>query len=293
MTLTQFRRFTPDALLSHASIASDEALALASSPGGCEGNRYPVFVELGEAEVAACGYTRGSHLSVEFILPGKPGRWRAAGEVTMVVDQPRPDAPLGVGVELLGLSLTGEPAAAAAEEAPVEEPEVVVEAFDASTLSIELTEVAGMLADLLGRDVTGEESEALTTKITAHDVAAAFRDDSGLAAFMIVFDKAGAARIGGSLTMLPADGINADVEKPDALEGEALENAGEVLNIMSALFHEAGAQHVVLAETVTGEELPEACDGELQAIVDAPTWSLSMKLEIEEYGPAEVLLLAK
>jgi len=288
-------------LLTHSMIPSEEALALASSPGGCEGNRYPLFVELDASALSGAGYVRGGHMQVEFILPGKPGRWRAAGEIAMLVEQARPDAPLGLGLELLGLTLTGETseagALAAGEASAVTDAESVTAApepaFDASTMEVEIDEVAGMLADLLGRDVVADESEALVQKIGGEDLIAGFRDDSGVALFLIVLDKSGAARIGGSLTMLPPEGVNKDAKTRGPLEGEACENAGEVLNIMSALFHEAGAPHVALAETITGKELPESADGEFQALLDAPTWRLSLVLDIEEYGPAEVLLVAK
>jgi hypothetical protein len=72
-----------------------------------------------------------------------------------------------------------------------------------------------------------------------------------------------------------------------------MENAKEVLNIMSALFHEAESPHVVLAETVLGADLADAAGGELQALLDNKVWSLSLKIDIEDYGMAEVFLAAK
>lgn len=301
--MTNFRRLGGTALLAHSGIASEEALQIASSPGGCEGNRYPIFVELEAAIVSENGYTCGGHMVVEFILPGKPGRWRAAGEITLLVNETRPDAPMGLGLELLGLALTGDMGAAAATSTEAQTGGVATEeptgevsskpAFDATDLAIDIDEVAGMLADLLGRDVAGAESEKLQKKIADEDIIAGFRNDEGAAVFLIAFDKRGAARIGGSLTMLPAESVDKDSKGKGPLEGEPLENAGEVLNIMSALFHEAGSPHVVLAETITGKELEDACEGEFQAIIQKPTWSLSLVLDIEEYGPAEVLLLGK
>lgn len=323
----------------------DEALALATVPGGCAGNRYPVFVEI-PGDVAA-GFARGSHCAVEFMLPGKPGRWRATGEVVCSLSAPTAEAPSGLGLELLGLALTGDAFAGAATEteastdapteasveasteAPAEAsgeapPEAQAEAaeaqaeapteaaaeapdaataeaeaaqeepdFDASALEISLEEVASMLGDLLGREVVPRESDKLTGGFEAHDVIASYRDDDGDTIFCIAFDKPGAARIGGALTMMGVEGINEVIEADEALGGEPHENALEVLNIMSALFHEADSPHVVLAETVTGADLPDAVEGRIQAVLDAKAWSLCLAVDIEDYGPAEVYLVAK
>ena len=66
------------------------------------------------------------------------------------------------------------------------------------------------------------------------------------ARFAIVLDKDATARVGGALTMMPPDGIAKEAEGTQPLEGEPLQNATEVMNIMAALFHEAGAPHIVV-----------------------------------------------
>lgn len=312
MVATAFKLIQRAAVLKADPLASDQALALASAPGGCAGNRYPLFIELENV----AGFQPGGFCSVEFILPGKPGRWRASGEILAAVDGQHSSGsakvPSGLGIELLGLALTGEsfvqsnesaqaspplaetvPPSKAAVSAPAVDEHEALFSFDASEMTIEVTDVVAMLRDLLGRDVKGQTSSVLVDKIAPNDVVASYRDDHGDVVFAIAFDKAGAARIGSALTMLPENGLEAIIEASGALGGEPLDNAKEVLNIMSALFHEADAPHVVLAETVTGKALAETPGGPIQAVFDNQVWSLSLSVDIEDYGKAEIYLVAK
>ena len=298
MVAIGFRRIQSAAVLKADPLASDQALALASAPGGCPGNRYPIFVELEASTVA--GFQRGGFCAVEFILPGKPGRWRATGEIVAAVGTQKSQGsvvvPAGLGLELLGLALTSEVLVAPEPTALVSEPAPPVESaadpqepepeFDASQMVIEISDAVAMLRDLLGRDVEGQASSVLADKIGPHDVVACYCDDDGEVIFAIAFDKACAARIGGALTMLPVDSLDDAIKGKGALTGEPMENAKEVLNIMSALFHEAESPHVVLAETVLGADLADAAGGELQALLDNKVWSLSLKIDIEDYGMA-------
>ena len=288
MAQRTFRHLPPDVLLIVEPVEADAAAAVATAPGGVDGSRFPVFVDLS----ARPGVTLqdGGHACLEFILPGRPGRWRAAGQVARSVPEGVGGVPRGVCLELLGLTLTGETSA---------EPDMVEAAddeaapgFDPLAMELEAADVTGMLSDLLGREVKAVEGPAIGGEIPGDAVVAAYRDDDGVARFAIALDKPAAARVGGALTMLPPQGIAEFVNGRAPLEGEPLENAAEVLNIMSALFHEAGAPHVVLAETQTEDELRAGGEPELVALLDDAIWSLAVGLDVEEYGAGEVLLLA-
>jgi hypothetical protein len=300
MAARDYRHLSSSALLVTEEVSSAEALAIASMPGGCEVSRFPLFVEM-DATI-----TRGAFARFEFVLPGKPGRWLAAGEVMGTVEGTVGDTPKGLCVELIGLTLTTEAPAPVSDESqansPVEssvgpsestaEPaaEIGVKDYDPSELELDEEEVCGMLADLLGREVEATDKCKLPAKMKGNALVAIFRDDANRAAFAIAFDKGGAVRIGGALTMLPEVSMSADAKSKGMIEGEPLENVSEVLNIMSALFHEAGTPHVVLAEVINGAEMREHNDGELVALFDAPRWSLAHGLEIEDYGSGEVYL---
>ena len=292
MTVREYRHLSSATLLVSEEVTSAEALALASMPGGCEGSRYPLFVEIDKAIV------KGGYARIEFILPGKPGRWLAAGEVTGVIPEARTGLPKGVCLELVGLTLTRDHAVVDSTVGAQPEPGaplafVPVVAFDPSGIGMEEDDVCGMLADLMGREVDATTECTLPGKLKDNAIVAVFRDDQGGAAFAVTFDKAGAARVGGALTMLPEAAMSSEAKSKGMLSGEPLENVSEVLNIMSALFHEAGTPHVVLAEVLNGVDMRSLNDGELVALFDEPRWSLAHGFEIEDYGKGEVYISAR
>ena len=300
MPTITFKRIDAGSVLQTEALPVADALAVAAEPGGCGGNRYPLFLEVDGA--VAASHEPGSYCEVIFVLPGRPGRWRASGEVVASVAEPIDAAPTGIGIELLGLALTSEASAPADAEPSAAESEASIaagdadsdqEGFDATTLEITDLDVAGMLRDLLGRKVEVQPSTKLTKGFSDYDLIGSFYADNGETVYLIGFDKAGAARIGGALTMIGPETLDGAITSKSPLEGDSVENAKEVLNIMSALFHEGGSPHVVLGETVNGEDLATAKDGQLQAVLDEMVWALGLQADIEEYGVAEVLLVAK
>ena len=289
MVQRNFKHLSPDVLLSVESVEAGQATAVATAPGGCEGGGYPLFVDLSQRPEVEL--ETGAHACLEFILPGRPGRWRAAGQVALALPSGGPGLPRGLCLELLGLTLTQDaPAAKVALAAEAEAEEIV--GFDPREMEIEDADVCGMLSDLLGRDVGSKSAGDLGSEIPDDAIVAYYRNDEGEARFAIVLDKPAAARVGGALTMMPPEGIDQDAKGRAPLDGEPLENATEVLNIMSALFHEAGAPHIVLAETMTHAEVRAGGDEALCALLDGATWSLAVGMDIEEYGEGATLLLA-
>lgn len=242
---------------------------------------------------------KGTYARIEFILPGKPGRWLAAGEVTFAIEEPTSEIPKGVCLELLGLTLTTVVGPTQSEETAagvvpeLDDQGEPAEAYDPKDLKMDEQDVCGMLSDLMGRNVDAVGDSKLPDQLKGNAVVAVFRDDAGKASFTITFDKGGAARVGGALTMVPEAKVNKEAKNKVMLEGEPLENISEVLNIMSALFHEAGTPHVVLAEVINGIDMREHNDGELVALFDEPRWSLGHSLDIEDYGPGEVYIGAR
>ncbi|MDF1800263.1 MAG: hypothetical protein P1V81_13870 [Planctomycetota bacterium] len=293
MTTRNFKRLTEDALLAVAVVDAAEASAVATAPGGCEGVRYPLFLTLEAA--AQAELETGSHACIEFILPGRPGRWRAAGEVTLALPQGGGGMPPGVCLELLGLALIQDPAMAVdvTEDSELEDTSGgAPDGFDPRGIKLQGLDITGMLSDLLGRDVKAIAEPKIAREIPDLSVVAIYRDDAGEPRFAIVLDKPATARIGGALTMLPPEACTHDASGRAELAGEPLENATEVLNIMSALFHEAGSPHISLGETLGLARVRELEDEKLTAILERPCWSLGVGLDIEEYGPGELLLLA-
>ena len=321
MAAKKIRHLASSTLLVTEEVSAAEALALASMPGACEADRYAVFVEMEET------YAKGSYARIEFILPGKPGRWAAAGEVTCEVKAPIDGVPKGICMELLGLTLTtGQVEASpepetvladvastrdgAAEHADDTEGDWATDSSKASApdsetddpdlgepkaatdIKITSDDVCGMLGDLLGREVKQTKGCKLPGKIEDSAVVAIFRDDKGKANYAITLDKGGATRIGGALTMLPEAAMNNEAESESMLMGDPLENVSEVLSIMSSLFQESHPTPIVLAEVIHGAELREYNDGEFVEMMDNPSWSLAYGMEIEDCGKAEIYLAA-
>ncbi|MFT5080185.1 MAG: hypothetical protein ACI9C2_000359 [Gammaproteobacteria bacterium] len=293
MTVQDYKQLVSSALLLSEEVTSAEALALASMPGACEADRYRIFVEMEET------FTKGSFARIEFVLPGKPGRWCAAGEVIYEVKLPAVGVPKGVCLELFGLNLTAPESPVADEGAPeMQEGEQgpaleSAGAFDPTNLSLDSEDVCSMLRDLMGRELEVGGECVLPAGLKDNAVIAIFRNDAGESIFTITFDKGGATRVGGALTMLPEDLMNGKAKSKDPLEGEPLENVSEVLNIMSALFHEAGSPHLVLAEVIQGAEMREYNGGEFVALFDEPRWSIAHGFTVEDYGVGQVYIAAR
>ena len=154
MVQRNFRHLTPDVLLTVEPIEADAVAAVATSPGGCDGARYPLFVDLSERPELEL--STGDHALLEFILPGRPGRWSAAGQVALALPDGGPGGiPRGLCLELAGLALTQGAASSEPEAAEAAAPAAEEEAagFDPTGIELGDAEVCGMLSDLLGREV--------------------------------------------------------------------------------------------------------------------------------------------
>ena len=93
--------------------------------------------------------------------------------------------------------------------------------------------------------------------------------------------------------MLPEAATEAEAEAEATLQGDFLKNVSEVINIMSALFHDSEAPQVALAEIINSSEMRELNGGELVDLFDKPRWSLAHGFQIEDYGKAQIYLGAR
>ncbi len=289
MSAQKYRHFTSSTLLATEEVSSANALALASMPGACDANRFRVFVEMEET------YAKGTYARIEFILPGKPGRWSAAGEVTYEVKSPTNGVPQGVCLELFGLALTAasvEPKAEPENSNRIAEDAEAKVGFDPSERHLDAKEVCGTLSALLGREVKPNGGSTLPGTMQDNALIAIYRNDKGEPISTIALDKAAATRIGGALSMLPETEMDDIAEEESVLDGEPLQNVHEVLNILSVLFHDATSPHVALAEVINGADMRDYNDGELLPLFDNPRWSLAQGMDIEDYGKAEVYFAA-
>lgn len=118
------------------------------------------------------------------------------------------------------------------------------------------TDVAALLASLTGRSAQFKPSPPHKFGKDFPQLVAVYRTDTGAMGASVACDIRFAASAGAALTMIPADVVKecADTgEMTDRLN----ENAREVLNVAASLFNQPGLEHLVLAEVLLQDQLPE------------------------------------
>ncbi len=105
--------------------------------------------------------------------------------------------------------------------------------------------VRSLLEGLVGRDVEISDAEPVPPKAT--NVVAVYVTDRLAVSALAVVNIETAARIGGSLAMLPKGGVDDAIAEKDLFPA-LRDNCYEVLNVLSAVFNVPDAPHVRLYE---------------------------------------------
>ena len=147
--------------------------------------------------------------------------------------------------------------------------------------------VRALVEDLVGRDVELRDGDPVTASPT-NVVAVYVNDALGLSAAVVV-DLAGAARIGGSLGMMPRGGVDDAIDEKD-VSGMLRDNCYEVLNVLASVFNTPGAPHVRLYE-MYGPHASLPADA--AALTTRVGERLDVVLTIAGYGDAAVSVVVR
>lgn len=140
-------------------------------------------------------------------------------------------------------------------------------------LNIDVSKVSSLLMSLYGSDIPVQQlDESLSAD--KHFVAGTYLDEAGAVKRLILCDCAFANRAGAALTMVPARTVDESIKNND-IEGNILENLGEILNISVNLLSESTSNHLVLGEVTKIAELESQMDF---------SDSTSFEVDIEKYG---------
>lgn len=147
--------------------------------------------------------------------------------------------------------------------------------------------VRSLLEGLTGRDIDIKDGKPIPPN--ANNTIAVFVTDKLATAAVAVVDLAGAARLGGSLGMLPKGGVDDAIDTKD-LYSPIKENCYEVLNVLSAVFNVAGAPHVKLYQMYgPGEAVPSDI-AQLAAMLGS---RMDVAFTIAGYGDGQLSLVVR
>ena len=147
--------------------------------------------------------------------------------------------------------------------------------------------VRNTIQDLIGRDV--DLSDGLPPESKSTNVVAVYVTDKLATSAVAVVDLECAARLGGSLGMVPRMVVDEAIkarELPTTLE----ENCYEVLNVMAAVFNLPNAPHVRLYEMYgPNASLPT----DVAALAHALGQRLDVVLSIAGYGDVRLSVIVR
>jgi len=147
--------------------------------------------------------------------------------------------------------------------------------------------VRSLIEDLIGRGLELQDADPVSAKPT--DLVSVYVTDSVAIAAVAVIDLAGAARIGGALSMLPRGGVD-DAIAAKALTDTLRENCYEVMNVLSAAFNVEGAPHVRLYEMYgpNGDIPPDVA--EVSKVLGS---RMDVELTVAGYGAGHLTIIIK
>jgi hypothetical protein len=147
--------------------------------------------------------------------------------------------------------------------------------------------VRNIVEGLIGRDVDISDGVPVTPKTT--NVVAVYVGDRLTTQAVVVVDLEAAARLGGSLGLVPKAGVE-DAIAERSLPPVLRDNCYEVLNVLASVFNQPGAPHVRLYE-MDGPNA--AIPGDVAAIAGRAGTRMDISLRISGYGPGLMSIVVK
>jgi hypothetical protein len=144
-----------------------------------------------------------------------------------------------------------------------------------------------LLEGLIGRDVELKDTDPISPKTT--NLLAAYVTDKLAVSAVAVMDLEGAARLGGSLGMLPKGGVD-DAIAERQLSDLLRDNAYEVLNVLAAVFNVENAPHVRLYEMYGPDG---AVPNDILSLSQIIGSRLDVLLSVAGYGDARLSIVTR
>lgn len=157
-----------------------------------------------------------------------------------------------------------------------------------TTLELSLPVALSLFSDLIGRKVSGQETDRVDLSNELSLVRGVFEGEGGPAA-LYVMDVELAAATAAALVMMPAGLVRESVQEKTLLP-MLVDNNYEVLNVTSRLINRAGGIHYKLrAHLMPGQPLaPEAAE-----VLESASQRIDLKLSVEGYGGGVLTILVK
>lgn len=157
-----------------------------------------------------------------------------------------------------------------------------------TTLGLSLPVALSLLSDLVGKRVTGQETDPADLSNEVAMVRGVYVGD-GEPAALFVMDVALAASLGAALVLMPAGLVKECVQEKGLLP-MLVENSYEVLNVVSRLINRAGGVHYKLREqTLSGQPLAaDAAD-----ILTSASRRVDLALSVDGYSNGVLSILVK
>ncbi|MBT0771387.1 hypothetical protein KIH74_20790 [Kineosporia sp. J2-2] len=147
--------------------------------------------------------------------------------------------------------------------------------------------VRNTIEGMVGRDV--DLSDGVPPAAKSTNVVAVYVTDQLKTSALVVVDLECAARLGGSLGMIPRGAVD-DAIKARELPKDLEENCYEVLNVMASIFNLPNHPHVRLYEMYAPNSAIPADIAQLAATVGN---RMDVKLKIAGYGEGALAIVIK
>lgn len=157
-----------------------------------------------------------------------------------------------------------------------------------STLELSLPVALSLLSDLVGKKVTGAETDAVDLSADTTFVRGTYLGNLEPASLFFM-DVSLAASLGAALVMMPAGLVKESVQEKNLLP-MLVDNSYEVFNVISRFINRAGGVHYKLREQVLpGQPLP----ADFAGVVDAASERVDLALSVEGYAGGVLTILVK
>ena len=147
--------------------------------------------------------------------------------------------------------------------------------------------VRSLLEGLVGRDIEISDGDPVASKAT--NVIGVYVTDKLAVSALAVVNLEAAARLGGSLGMLPKAGVDDAIAERD-LFGALKDNCYEIINVLSAVFNVPEAPHVRLYEMYGPNGV---VPGDVAALAASLGNRMDVRLRISGYGDGLLSLVCK
>jgi hypothetical protein len=147
--------------------------------------------------------------------------------------------------------------------------------------------VRNTIADLIGRDV--DLSDGLPAASKSTNVVAVYVTDRLATSALAIIDLECAARIGGSLGLVPKVAVDEAIAARE-LPSNLRDNCYEVLNVLSAVFNLPDAPHVRLYEMYGPNTALPPDVAALGALVGS---RMDVRLQIAGYGTGQLSIVVR